>query len=511
MMSVQGQDVVDILLNRHVASGLGEKTALIEPDTGLQASYQDLLDRVANAKEALLEAGLQPGQVMLTVAADSIALVSVVLAGMSLGAIVANASALMSSSDYSALIEELAPDYVVSAPAMVKLDSALHAWPATLSMPSGLGSLCCRTAERPRRSDTGALPGHHSGETGICLFTSGSTGQPKPVLHTLDHMVAVNENYVAEVLQLGVNDVLFSTSKMSFAYGFNSVHFALYQGATAVLAPQVAKPEAVLGHICEFGVTAFFTVPTMYRLMLKSGKVSPGMARAVRRWVSAGENLPETLFSAWKSATGQDVLDGIGTTETLSTFISNKPGDLLPGCTGRVVPGFDIELRTRDGSVVPEGEIGILFVRGRTVSSGYWGDPVTSASAFEQTWFKTNDLFFRDEEGRYHYVGRSSDVFKSGGNWISPVRIEEALRQHPGVNECAVVPHVEMGGLNRIKAFVVPVAPIPRSDAAASLMAELIAFAKARLAHHEYPHYIEFISELPRNVNGKLQRALLRT
>jgi benzoate-CoA ligase len=231
----------------------------------------------------------------------------------------------------------------------------------------------------------------------------------------------------------------------------------------------------------------------------------------VRTWVTAGETMPRQLCDLWADATGSEAIDGIGATETLSTVISNRPGAVVRGSAGREVSGFECALRDEQDQPVETGQWGTLHVRGATIARGYWGDADTTAKYFKDGWFRTNDVFYQDAAGNYFFVGRANDVFKSGANWISPVRIEQVLQQHPEVLDCAIAPMVEMGGLNRVKAYIVLRNEHADAGRKQALTGELLAFSRERLARYEYPHFIEFISELPRGPNGKLQRNQLRT
>lgn len=510
MNTNQTSEWMHLLLDRHADGVLGNKIALIEADTGLSISYAELRAKVSAVADAFTDLGLMAGDLVFAVAGERIDLVAILLAALLKRAVVANLNAQFAAADYAGLLTQMRPQWVIFDDAAANFRQACVASIGGQALPQPLpGTAFERLPAYPRQS-----PGTTSGPQyagAVCLFTSGSTGAPKPVLHSVTDLLLTNRHYAAQVLELSEDDILFSTSKMSFAYGLNSIHFALYRGATAVLAPRQAQPEALCESIARYRVSVCFSVPTVYRRMLeKAWDRLPSLA-TVRTWVSAGEPLPRQLSDLWVVATGSDIIDGIGSTETLSTYISNRKGAVVRGSAGREVSGFECTLRDAQGEPVADGQWGTLHVRGATIASGYWNDARTTATSFRDGWLMTNDVFYRDAAGYYFFVGRANDVFKSGANWISPPRIEQVLAQHPDVLDCAVVPLQEMGGLNRIKAYVVVRDARDHADWQAALTDELVAFSRARLARHEYPHYIEFIAELPRSVNGKLQRAQLRT
>jgi len=499
MKHIPASEWMALLIERHVHA---DKAALIEADTGLAISYAGLHARVLAIADAFTDQGVLPGDLIFVVSYERIDLVALLLAALKVRAVVANVNVQLGSADYSRLLVQMRPQWLILDPSVARFAEACQdaGWNAARPLAGTGFEQRPAWARQPRE-----------GEAAICLFTSGSTGMPKPVLHSVSDLLQTNRHYAAEVLGLGPHDVLFSASKMSFAYGLNSVHFALFHGATAVLAPKQPVPEALCDSITAHGVSVFFSVPTVFRLLLKKTPERLGALTSVRSWVSAGETMPRQLCDMWAAATGREAIDGIGTTETLSTFISNRKGAVVRGSAGREVSGFEFALRTEQGALAAPGQWGTLHVRGATIARGYWNDAETTATYFKDGWFRTNDVFYQDEDGNYFFVGRANDVFKSGANWISPVRIELVLQQHPEVLDCAIAPVIEMDGLNRIKAFIV--VRKERSDDGwkKTLADELSQFSRERLARYEYPHFIEFIAELPRGVNGKLQRAQLRT
>ncbi|VAW95387.1 Benzoate--CoA ligase [hydrothermal vent metagenome] len=340
----------------------------------------------------------------------------------------------------------------------------------------------------------------------ICFFTSGSTGKPNAVIHTHGDIYNTNINYAKTHLSINENDITFSHSKSFFAYGFNSIHFALFSGATVILAPSKAKADVLFNIIETYKPTIFFAVPTVYLLMINKANKDYNLT-CIRVCISAGEPLPEDIYAVWKEKFNIKIIDGIGTTEVLSTFISNKERDLKVASTGKIVPGFDVRLITEDDTEAKLGEPGVLWVKGNTVSTGYWKNDKATKEYFSGAWFNTNDVFYKDAQNYYYYVGRKNDMLKVGGCWLSPLAIEAVVKQHSSVSECAVVSYSELGNLIRPKAYVVIKDNIKFDS---SLEFDIINFSKNRLSLNQYPHKVEFVNKLPKTITGKIRRLDLR-
>jgi benzoate-CoA ligase family protein len=309
--------------------------------------------------------------------------------------------------------------------------------------------------------------------------------------------------YAQPILGIHRDDVVFSAAKLFFAYGLgNSLTFPFSVGASAVLLAERPTPPAVLRTFHTHRPTIFCGVPTLFAQLLADSALD--RRDHLRISTSAGEALPRHIGELWRDRVGSDILDGIGSTELLHIFLSNRPGDISYGTTGRPVPGYDLELRGDDGKPVPEGEEGSLWVRGPTACIGYWNDRARSLAAFHGPWTRTGDRYTRDADGRWIYGGRSDDMLKVGGIWVSPFEVESALSSHPAVLEAAVVGHQDADGLTKPKAFVV-LAPGAGVGADA-----LKAHVKTTLASFKYPRWIEFVDELPKTATGKIQRFKLR-
>ncbi|MEP7302030.1 MAG: benzoate-CoA ligase family protein [Caldimonas sp.] len=346
------------------------------------------------------------------------------------------------------------------------------------------------------------------------LYSSGSTGKPKGTVHTHANAWWTAELYGKGVLGLTEADVCFSAAKLYFAYGLgNGLTFPLSVGASVILMAERPTPDAVFkrwtGAATVAGgarlrPTIFFGAPTGFAGMLASPSLPARDAVALRMCSSAGEALPAEIGQRFERHFGCAIVDGIGSTEMLHVFLSNRPGDVRYGTTGKPVDGYEIELRGEDGRPVADGEVGELFIKGPSAALMYWGNREKSRETFQGGWTKSGDKYVRDGDGYYTYSGRSDDMLKVSGIWVSPFEVEATLMQHPSVLECAMIGTEDAQGLTKTKAFVVV------KPGAAVGNAELKAFVKEKLAAYKYPRAIEFVAELPKTATGKIQRFLLR-
>ena len=362
-----------------------------------------------------------------------------------------------------------------------------------------------RDAAAPTRADDAAF----------WLYSSGSTGRPKGTVHTHGNAWWTAELYGRRVLALTEDDVCFSAAKLYFAYGLgNGLTFPLACGAATVLMPERPTPDAVFRRWTATTAagapsgapmpTVFFGAPTGFAGMLAHPGLPARDAVALRLASSAGEALPADIGERFRRHFGVDIVDGIGSTEMLHIFLSNTPGNVRYGTTGKPVPGYAVELRGDDGRPVGDGEIGDLYIRGPSAALLYWGDRARTQATFQGTWTRSGDKYVRDAEGWYTYAGRSDDMLKVSGIYVSPFEVEATLMQHDAVLEAAVIGVEDVHGLTKTKAFVVT-----KSDRTAT-EDELKAFVKERLAPHKYPRQIVFLDELPKTATGKIQRYRLR-
>jgi benzoate-CoA ligase family protein len=341
------------------------------------------------------------------------------------------------------------------------------------------------------------------------LWTSGSTGRPKAAVHLHQDWVHCCEHYARCVLDIQPGDVTFSTSKLFHAYGLgNGLMFPFHVGATTIFYPDKPKPKAILELVQAERPTLFFSVPTLYAAMLEeAGQDASIEMPSVRLAVSAAEPLPADIFRRWKERFGVEILDGIGSTEVLHIYLSARAGKVRPGSTGQTVPGYELALVDHAGQPVPPGAIGDLLVAGPSTAGCYWNRRALTQDRMRGRWFFTGDKYSIDEDGYYWYAGRSDDMFRVSGQWVSPIEVECTLIEHPCVLEAAVIAFEERTGIHTPMAFVVL-----RNGyvGGAELARDIQEFVKTRITPYKYPRHIEFLSELPKTAAGKVMRYKLR-
>jgi benzoate-CoA ligase len=336
------------------------------------------------------------------------------------------------------------------------------------------------------------------------LYSSGSTGYPKGTVHLHHDMVFASETYARSILNITERDRCFSAAKLFFAYGLgNGLYFPFSVGASVVYLSGRVTPETVFATIARYRPTLYFGVPTLYGTMLEA----EGSMEGVRMCVSAGEALPADIQKRFKGRFGIGITDGIGSTEMAHIFISNNGVDNRPGCTGRPVSGYEARIVDENLFDVPDGEIGTLLVKGDSAAAFYWNKHEKTKETMIGEWINTGDKFYRDHEGYYYYVGRSNDMLKVGGIWVSPIEVESCVIEHPAVLECAVIGARDSEGLVKPKAFVVP---REGYDPTPELAREIQVFVKTNLAHYKYPRWLEFVEELPKTKTGKIMRYMLK-
>jgi 4-hydroxybenzoate-CoA ligase len=346
-------------------------------------------------------------------------------------------------------------------------------------------------------------------ETAFWLYSSGSTGMPKGVRHVHSSPMETARLTGQGCLGMGEDDLVFSAAKLFFAYGLgNSMSFPMSVGAASVLLPERPTPDAVFRTLKQYQPTFFFGVPTLYAAMLAHPQGTPeNSSPRLRLCVSAGEALPAEVGKAFRARFGVDVLDGVGSTEMLHQYVCNSPTALKYGTSGKPIPGYEIRLVDEHGKDVADGEVGELLVKGPSAADGYWNQREKSRATFEGNWTRSGDKYTRDSEGYYTYQGRTDDMFKVSGIWVSPFEVESALIGHDAVLEAAVVPKEDRDGLLKPKAFIVLKAG---KSAANGLEAALQEHVKAKAGPWKYPRWIEFVEGLPKTATGKIQRYKLR-
>lgn len=346
-------------------------------------------------------------------------------------------------------------------------------------------------------------------ETAFWLYSSGSTGMPKGARHVHSSLMETARLTGQGCLGIREDDVIYSAAKLFFAYGLgNGMTFPMSVGATAILRPDRPTPELVFATLKAHQATVFYGVPTLYAAMLAyPGGTPENSSPRLRLCVSAGEALPEQVGTAFAERFGVDVLDGVGSTEMLHQYVCNFPGKVRYGTTGTPIPGYEVRLVDDAGRDVADGEVGEMLVRGPTAADGYWNQRDKSRATFEGTWTRSGDKYVRDAQGFYIYQGRTDDMFKVSGIWVSPFEVESALASHASVLEAAVVPKEDADGLLKPRAFVVLK---PGQTVGDGLQETLREHVKAKAGPWKYPRWVEFVDSLPKTATGKIQRFKLR-
>jgi benzoate-CoA ligase family protein len=498
-------------IDRHVAEGRGGKIALTD-DKG-RYSYADLALRVNRAANLLKAQGVQMEQRVLLCLLDGVDFVALFWGAIKMGAVPVPANTLLATKDYDYLLRDSRARLLVASDALLEKFRPIVGGQPFLEKilvagtpPPGAQSLDALMQAAGTDADTAPTT---PDDVAFWLYSSGSTGQPKGTMHMHGNLAHTAVLYAEQALGTGPDDVSFSAAKLFFAYGLgNAMTFPLHVGGSAVVMAERPTPAAVMRMLSQHQPTVFYGVPTLYAAILADPLIGrdSGSAR-LRLCVSAGEALPEDIGRRWKERFGVDILDGIGSTEMLHIFLSNRPGDVRLGTTGKAVPGYRLRIVDDQGRDVAEGEIGELLVSGPSSAIAYWNNRAKSLATFQGAWTRTGDKYTRDGEGYYHYCGRSDDMLKVGGIWVSPFEVESALAAHPKVLEAAVVGRADSDRLIKPQAYVVLK---PGESASPQLAEELQGFVKARLAPYKYPRWIAFLDELPKTPTGKIQRFKLR-
>ena len=490
------------------------KTAYVD-DVG-SLTYAHLALRIQRCATALTDLGLRREERVLLLAHDTTDWPVAFLGALYAGIVPVAVNTLLTPDEYAFMLaHSRARAAIVSGALLPALTQAIerstHA-PETIVVIRPTQSLPQHLVDFAGAVTTAAPAATHAltdaDDVAFWLYSSGSTGKPKGTVHSHANLYWTNATYADQVLRLREEDIVFSAAKLFFAYGLgNALTFPLSAGATVILMPERPTPSAVFKRLIEKQATVFYGVPTLYAAMLAAPDLPPKSAVALRCCVSAGEALPKEIGERFAAHFGCDILDGIGSTEMLHIFLSNRMDNVRYGTTGVPVPGYEIELRGEDGRPVADGEAGDLYVKGPTSAIMYWNSRAKSRETFQGQWTKSGDKYVRRADGYYVYSGRGDDMLKVSGLYVSPFEVEAALIQHPAVLEAAVIGRPDADGLTKTKAFVVLK---PGHAIEPGLEDALKAFVKDKLAPYKYPRYIEFIAELPKTATGKIQRFRLR-
>jgi benzoate-CoA ligase family protein len=531
-------NVAAYFVDRNVLEGRGSKIAIESGDE--QISYQQLLERTNRTGNALRQIGVQPEERVVLMLLDTPEFLSSFFGIIKIGAVAVPTNTYLKAHEYEYLLNDTRarvllvsevllpvvqliprerlrylreivvvgdakPDYAnpdYANPGFAKPDYAKPGF-------ANSSYLCLAELMAAASAELEAEPTSRD-DVAFWLYSSGSTGASKACVHLHHDMVVCSELYAKGILQMTEQDRCYSVARLFFAYGLgNAGYFPLSCGATTILSPARPAPAGIFADIERYKPTLFFSVPSNYAALLghESEKGLDFDLSCLRQAVSAGESLPAPLFERFKRRFGVEILDGLGSTETLQMVISNRRGEVRPGSSGKIIPGYEAMIVDYQGHPVAPGEIGSLLIKGDSTCSGYWNRQEKTQDTFEGHWFRTGDKYYQDEDGYFWYVGRTDDLFKVNGRWLSPAEVESALIAHPAIQEAAVIARDDESKLTKPAAYVV-VNPSFRADE--ELVRELQEWVVQRIGAYKHPRWIEFMPELPKTATGKLQRYKLR-
>jgi 4-hydroxybenzoate-CoA ligase len=507
---VASYNAVTWLLDRNVDEGRGKK--LVFTDTVSELSYGGLQQQTRRLANLLRRLGVRREERVAMIMLDTVDFPITFLGALRAGVVPVPLNTLLTSEQYAYVLADCRARVLFVSEALFpvvkdmvgRLPDLEH---VVVSGKNAFGHKLF-SDEIARESDQFVTVATHADEPAFWLYSSGSTGMPKGVRHLHANLAATADTYAKQVLGIREDDVCLSAAKLFFAYGLgNAMTFPMSVGATTILNSERPTPALMFALMNKYNPTIFYGVPTLFAAMLHDETVKDARGgNQLRICTSAGEALPETVGNAWKARFGVDILDGVGSTELLHIFLSNAPGDIKYGCSGRPVPGYEVKLVNESGGDVADGEVGEMLVHAPSAGEGYWNQRSKSRSTFEGYWTRTGDKYVRDADGRYTFCGRSDDMFKVSGIWVSPFEVESALITHPSVLEAAVVPEADSEGLLKPKAFVV-LRPDAKKDGLDEALKE---YVKQKIGVWKYPRWIEAVDSLPKTATGKIQRFKLR-
>jgi benzoate-CoA ligase len=506
-------NVASYFVDRHVLEGKGDNTAIECGDQKI--SYQELFENVNRLGNVLRELGVRIEERVAILLPDSPEFLYTFFGAIKIGAVAVPLNTYVQTPDYEFFLNDSRARVLVVHATLLPLVEGIPkerlAYLEEIVIVAGDG--------REQRS-LGALMKSASpqlkpfpttkDDTAFWLYSSGSTGAAKACIHLHHDMVVCSELYAKGILAINERDRCYSVARLFFAYGLgNAGYYPLSCGATTILSPERPTPAGIYANIERYRPTLFFSVPSNYAALLTQHRDKGGDfdLSSVRHAVSAGESLPVPLFERFKERFGVEILDALGSTEALHMVIANRPGEVRPGSSGKIIPGYEARLVDDADKNVTQGDIGNLLIKGDSTCSGYWNRHEKTKEAFQGHWFRTGDKYYQDEDGYFWYAGRADDLFKVNGRWLSPAEVESALIAHPAVQEAAVIAREDQNKLTKPAAYVVIKADRSPND---ELSHDLQEWVTQRLGANKRPRWIRFMPELPKTSTGKLQRFKLR-
>ena len=505
-------NVATILVDSHLDEGRADKAAILCGDETV--TYAQLSERINRVGNALLSLDVRMEERVAILMPDNPECVYAFFGAIKIGAVAIPTNTILQPKDYKYLLNDSRARVLIVHPSLLGLVMEIRgnlkflkhvivAGDESKDAPLLLSDLMDKASPELEPAET------RKDDAAFWLYSSGTTGFPKGTIHLHHDMIMAADLYAVGVLGLDESDVSFSIAKLFFAYGLgNGLYFPLRVGATTILLPDRPTPEITFETIDKHRPTVYYGVPTSYAAMLNMAEQNDitSLGR-VRMCVSAGEPLPKPIFERWRERFGVEILDGIGSTEILHIFISNRPGKVKPGSTGQIVPGYEARIVDENGADVPVGEEGTLLIKGESIANGYWNKHDQTKETFMGEWINTHDKFSQDEDDYFWYAGRTDDMMKVSGLAVWPADVESILLGHPAVLESGVAGVPDKDGLIKPRAYVVLKDGYEASD---ELVRELQAFVKSNTAPHKYPRSISFVNDLPKTATGKIQRYKLR-
>jgi benzoate-CoA ligase family protein len=499
-------------VDRNVLEGRGDKTAI---ESGFeQVSYRQLLERTNRVGNALRRLGVRMEERVVMLLPDVPEFLYCFFGIIKIGAVAVPLNTFLPADDYKYLLNDtrasvlLVHESLLPEVSLLPRDQLRSLREIVViggpNQHASLGDLMQAESLELEAATTS------KDDAAFWLYSSGSTGTAKGCVHLQHDMVVCSEAYAKGILKMNEQDRCFSVARLFFAYGLgNAGYFPLACGASTILSPARPVPAGIYADIERYRPTFFFSVPSNYVALLacRCEDRQEFDLSSIRHAISAGESLPAPLFERFKLRFGIEILDALGSTETLHMVISNRPGEARPGSSGKIIPGYEARIVDDEGDKVADGEIGTLLVRGDSTCAGYWNHHEKTKDAFQGHWFRTGDKYCRDEDGYFWYAGRADDLFKVNGRWLSPAEVEGALLAHPAIREAAVIARDDENRLTKPAAYVVL---NPDFTASPELVRNLQDWVTQKLGAYKRPRWIEFLDELPKTATGKLQRFKLR-